>query len=105
MLSFILCPHMQAGDIFNMKLGDTPLYQRALYALSALKQSGAEGEHLKAIAEYLLHSHDSSVAESVFPYVGDRSDPRDRAIVEAYEASWESFIQGDDYDEISSVVM
>lgn len=86
----------------GLKLGQTPQYQQAIAALSALKQSGANADQLKAIAGFLLYAHDSDVPESMFPYVGDRNDPRDRAIVEAYNDAWERFVSGEDYDEPDS---
>ncbi|MBE7385187.1 MAG: hypothetical protein F6J95_027755 [Leptolyngbya sp. SIO1E4] len=79
-----------------MKLGETDLYKQAIAALSNLKEAGAGSEDLKAIAQFLLYAHDSATAESRFPYVGDRSDPRDRAIVEAYNDAWTRFVSGDD---------
>ena len=83
-----------------MHLGETQLYQKAIAALSALKESGDENQ-LKAIAEFMLYAHDSAVPESLFPYVGDRTDPRDQAIVTAYKEAWTRFVSGE-YDESDS---
>lgn len=80
-------------------LGQTEKYRQAMEALLKLKKEGADEASLKAIAEFLLYAHDSEAVASWFPYLGDASDPRDRAVVEAYNTSWKGFIEGDELPE------
>ncbi|MDA0865996.1 MAG: hypothetical protein O2890_06195 [Cyanobacteria bacterium] len=79
-----------------MKLGTTSEYRAAFEALNQLKSTGADPGALRAIAGYLILSHDATIPESQFPYRGDSSDPRDRAVVEAYHDAWKVFVEGDD---------
>ena len=79
-----------------MPLSQTPEYRAAYEALGVLKRAGADPAALRAIAAYLISSHDAALPDSQFPYRGDPEDPRDVDVVEAYREAWKEFIQGDD---------
>jgi len=83
-----------------MRLDQTLQYKEAFHALSELQRSHGTSEELKAIARYLLFSSESEAETARFPFVGLGSDPRDRAVVQAYEQAWDAFINGDEPDEI-----
>jgi hypothetical protein len=51
---------------------------------------------VKAIAAFLL---EAANAEHPGGYVGDPSDPRDRAVVEAQRDYWQRFMAGEDVEE------
>ena len=72
------------------------MYRLAQEALSRFRVSGASSDDLAAIAQVLLAVKDMEMEGSQFPYVGNPLDPRDRAIVEAYEQEWQAFLLGDD---------
>jgi len=79
-----------------VRIKDTENYKNALAALSRLESAGAAQFDLRAIAIFLLYSKDAEVPERLFPFVGDATDPRDRAVVESYEAAWIDFLSGND---------
>lgn len=79
-----------------MQLAQTAEYRAAYEALGLLKQAGADPEPLRAIASFLIKSHDATLPSSQFPYRGVTGDPRDADVVEAYREAWQDFIQGDD---------
>lgn len=81
------------------QLKDTALYQDAARALEELKTMGASEGALKPIAKILLHTADLEAPASRFPFTGDPTDPRDRAVMDAYNQAWRRFVTGEDYDE------
>ena len=71
-------------------------YRQALESLKTIKgQFGATPE-VQAIASFLLLAANADLPSG---YVGDPSDPRDIAVVEAQREYWQQFIQGDDIEE------
>lgn len=82
-----------------MRLDNTQQYREAFEALGELQQELGTTEALKAIARYLLYSSESEAVAARFPFVGLGSDPRDRAVVQAYEQAWDEFVNGES-DEI-----
>lgn len=81
------------------KLDTLSSYRSALDALRALKGSLGPTPEIRAIAAYLIESSEGEIGRSGFPYVGDPSDPRDRAVVEAHQDYWQRFVDGDDLEE------
>jgi len=78
------------------QLGDRQIYHTAIEALEVLKQQVGKTDEIKAIARLLLYAARAEVAEPLFPYVGDANDPRDQAIVAAYNEAWQSILRGED---------
>jgi hypothetical protein len=79
-----------------MKLSETPPYAKAIAALQGLKGQLGVTPELQAIASFLISAADAETAGSMFPYVGDQSDPRDVAVVQAHLAAWADFLAGED---------
>jgi len=80
-------------------LRDRPTYPRALEALRVLKNELGPREEIRAIAALLIEAAEAEVGAGGFPYVGDPSDPRDRAVVDAHRDYWQRFMDGDDLEE------
>lgn len=78
---------------------DTALYQDAAQALEALRAGGADEGPLKTIANALFKAADLEAPASRFPFVGNPDDPRDRAVVDAYNQAWQRFAAGEDEDD------
>jgi hypothetical protein len=79
-----------------MPLADRTSYRNALQALRAIKDITGNTPQVKAIAAFLL---EAANAEYPGGYVGDPSDPRDRAVVEAQRDYWQRFMAGEDVEE------
>lgn len=80
-------------------LSETREYRAAYEILGQLKQAGTGADQLRAIAAFLIVSHDATLPDNQFPYRGVPGDPRDADVVEAYREAWQEFIQGDDDQE------
>lgn len=81
------------------KLDTLPSYRPALDALRTLKGTLGPTPEIKAIAAYLIESSEGEIGRSGFPYVGDPTDPRDRAVVEAHQDYWRRFMDGEELEE------
>lgn len=81
------------------KLSTLPSYRAALNALRLLKEQHGQGPEIKAIATFIIAAAEAELGAGGFPYVGDPSDPRDRAVVEAHQDYWRRFAEGEDFEE------
>lgn len=79
----------------------TPQYAKAMAALSSLKGALGVTPDLQAIAICLISAADAEMPVGRYPhsYVGDPTDPRDRAVVEAHREYWNRFVEGDEVEE------
>lgn len=82
-----------------IKLQTLPTYRNALEALRALKAELGARDEVKAIAAFLVDAAEAEVGSGGWPYVGDPSDPRDRAVVTAHQDYWQRFVEGEDVEE------
>jgi hypothetical protein len=75
------------------KLSATTQYQAAFHALEQLKNSGIERDRLQPIALYLLYTSECDRPRQM-PLA--LQDPRDRAVVLAFERAWQDANTEDD---------
>jgi len=71
-------------------------YKGALEALKRIKGQIGAVPDVQAIASFLLLAADAELPSG---YVGNPSDPRDIAVVEAQREYWRRFITGEDIEE------
>lgn len=81
------------------KLSAIPSYRAALDALRQLKEQHGAGPEVRAIAAFMIEAAEAELGAGSFPYVGDPGDPRDRAVVEAYQEYWRRFAEGEEIAE------
>ena len=81
-----------------MDLGETQQYKAALEALHALQVKLGNIPEVRSIAVFLLYANTAQSADRMFPFVGI-DDPRDRAVVAAYEQAFTNFVNGEGDDD------